>query len=142
MSQVPLHWRGAPIPGPRATCRVGGWGGVVREFGIRYLVPCHSRARGGANTNVFVGWLRREFYIFSAIIFVIPAKAGIGLGLLLVIFNWGIIQRYIFYSPAIRDINLIDLIPACAGMTRVVCAWALTPLCHREGVKRPWRSSK
>ena len=32
--------------------------------------------------------------------------------------------------------NLIDLIPACAGMTRVVCAWAITPLCHREEVKR------
>ena len=29
-----------------------------------------------------------------------------------------------------------------AGMTRVVCALAITPLCHREGVKRPWRSSK
>ena len=29
-----------------------------------------------ANTNVFMGWLRREFYKFLAIIFVIPACAG------------------------------------------------------------------
>ena len=25
---------------------------------------------------------------------------------------------------------------------KIVRDWALTPLCHREGVKRPWRSSK
>ena len=42
-----------------------------------------------ANTTVFVwGGIMREFYILSAIIFVIPAQAGIGLGLLLVILFW------------------------------------------------------
>ena len=48
--QVPLHWRGAPIPGPRATCRVGGWGGVVRERGgadaARILTPSYRRRPG------------------------------------------------------------------------------------------------
>ena len=92
--------------------------------------------------NMFVGWLRREFYILSAIIFVIPAQAGIGLGLLLVIFNRGNNSVLCFYLSVIRDINLIDPIPAYAGMTKKVWAWALTPLCHREGVKRPWRSSE
>ena len=40
---------------------VGGWGGVVREYGIIHLVPFVIPAPGvPANTNVFVGWLRRE----------------------------------------------------------------------------------
>ena len=46
------------------------------------------------------------------------------------------------YSPNKIINNNPSPIPACAGMTRVVCVWALTLLCHREGVKRPWRSSK
>ena len=77
----------APSSPPLEGCRdtgphenaifVGGWGGVVREYGIRYLVPFVIPApRVPANTNVFVGWIRREFYILSAIIFVIPACAG------------------------------------------------------------------
>ena len=32
--------------GPRATCRVGGWDGVVRECEIGYLISCHSREGG------------------------------------------------------------------------------------------------
>ena len=38
--------------GPRATCRVGGWDGVVRECGISYLLSCHSRAGGNDNGKV------------------------------------------------------------------------------------------
>ena len=76
--------------------------GVVRECEISHLVYCHSRAGGNR------AWVVNNYLIL------------------------GIIQRYIFYSPAIRDMNLIDPIPACAGMTRVVCAWAITHLCHRE----------
>ena len=56
--------------------------GVVRECRIGYLVPCHSR-EGGNRAWVVINYL-------------------IG----------GIIQRYIFYSLAIRSTNLIDPIPA------------------------------
>ena len=55
---------------------------------------------------------RRELYILSAIILVIPAQAGIGLGLLLVIFNRGNNSVLCFYLSVIRDMNLIDPIPA------------------------------
>ena len=44
LSSPPLEgWRDT---GPRATCRVGGWDGVVREYVISHLVSCHSRAGG------------------------------------------------------------------------------------------------
>ena len=45
-------------------------------------------------------------------ILVIPAQAGIGLGLLLVIFNRGNNSVLCFYLSVIRDMNLIDPIPA------------------------------
>ena len=93
-------------------CRVGGWDGVVREYGISHLIPCHSR-EGGNRAWVVLIILFGEYF---SVVF--------------------------FYSLVIRDMNLIDPIPAFAGMTKEVCAWALSPLCHREGVKRPWRSSK
>ena len=47
----------------------GPQGGVVRDCGIRYLLSCHSRARGP----------RKHEYVCGV------DKAGIGLGLLLVI---------------------------------------------------------
>ena len=70
-----------------------GWwlaAGVVRECGFIHLLSCHSRAGGNR------AWVVNNYLIL------------------------GIIQRYIFYSPAIRDMNLIDPIPAFAGMTRII----------------------
>ena len=78
-------------------------------------LTCHSRARGP----------RKHEYVCGV------DKAGIGLGLLLVIFNRGNNSVLCFLSVT-RDMNLIDLIPAYAGMTKKVWAWAITPLCHRE----------
>ena len=65
---------------------------MVREFEIIHLLSCHSREGGNR------AWVVNNYLI------------------------GGIIQRYIFYSPAIRDMNLIDPIPACAGMTKKVRA--------------------
>ena len=61
--------------------------------GSKCIIPqslCHSRAGGN-----------RAWVVISYLI-------------------WGIIQRYIFYSPAILSTNLIDPIPACAGMTKII----------------------
>ena len=50
-SSPPLE--GCRDTGPRATCRVGGWDGVVREFEIIHLLFCHSRLIHPINTFVF-----------------------------------------------------------------------------------------
>ena len=88
--------------------------GVVRDCGISHLLSCHSRAGGNR------AWVVISYFILE------------------------IIQRYIFYSPAIRDINLIDLIPACAGMTKVWSYWLLVtrdkpPFAEVSGDKPPRR---
>ena len=45
---------------------VGGWGGVVRDCEIGCLVPFVIPAPGvPANTNMFVGWLRREYGLLN-----------------------------------------------------------------------------
>ena len=79
--------RALVIPAPRAPANTNVFvGWIRREFYIlSAIIFVIPAPRAPANTNVFVGWIRREFYILSAIIFVIPAQAGIGLGLLLVI---------------------------------------------------------
>ena len=96
-SNSPIRRKGELFRGGNAPSSppLEGWrlaAGVVRECRIRYLIPCHSREGGNR------AWVVNNYLIL------------------------GIIQRYIFYSPAIRDMNLIDPIPACAGMTRVVRA--------------------
>ena len=82
MGVAPSVVKGNPDCGGNAPSSppLEGWAkpGVVREYGIIHLVPFVIPAPGvPANTNMFVAWIRREFYILSAIIFVIPACAGI-----------------------------------------------------------------
>ena len=129
-SSPPLE--GWATPGP---ARCVAWvvkPGVVRDCGIIHLIPCHSRVQPPRKCDRICGVDKAGIlYPFSNN----SCHSRVG-GNRAWVVNSYLIGEYSalssFYLSVIRSTNLIDPIPACAGMTRVVCVWALGPLCHRE----------